>query len=214
MRCTPSRLPAGRTSIRAANGTINASIVTGMSAAAAHRLSRPSIRNPPQTNSRINTGIAVHPGNPFFSKNSIVPGNVKTSGLSRPWVNITAPTCDSQDQNPQVDTVLGEEMTIHRNSRLRIKCYDQKKGFRTRRHFVSFKKSGAERLPSFARPFVDAAEWPPALKRLERLRPVQCKISLNGSRLGPWIRLTYGPPLLSDRRPAPIDRPISCLILI
>jgi hypothetical protein len=108
------------------------------------RLSRPSIRNPPQTNSRINTGIAVHPGNPFFSKNSIVPGNVKTSGLSRPWVNITAPTCDSQDQNPQVDTVLGEEMTIHRNSRLRIKCYDQKKGFRTRRHFVSFKKSGAE----------------------------------------------------------------------
>jgi hypothetical protein len=153
MRCTPSRLPAGRTSIRAANGTINASIVTGMSAAAAHRLSRPSIRNPPQTNSRINTGIAVHPGNPFFSKNSIVPGNVNTSGLSRPWVNITAPTCDSQDQNPQIDTVLGEEMTIHRNSRLRIKCYDQQKGFRTRRHFVSFKKSGAEAFAVLCSPF-------------------------------------------------------------
>ena len=81
---------------------------------------------------------------PVLFKEFIVPGNVKTSGLSRPWVNITAPTCDSQDQNPQVDTVLGEEMTIHRNSRLRIKCYDQKKGFRTRRHFVSFKKSRAE----------------------------------------------------------------------
>jgi hypothetical protein len=72
--------------------TINAPIITGMSAAAAHRLSKPTIRKPPQTSSVINTGIAVHPGNPFFSKNSIVPGNVNTSGLSRPWVNTTAPT--------------------------------------------------------------------------------------------------------------------------
>ena len=87
--------------------------------------------------------------------------------------------CDSQDQNPQVDTVLGEEMTIHRNSRLRINVTTKRRNSH-QKTFCFVQESGAEALAVLCSPFCDAASHTLAPESPNR-RIEQKAISQNNS---------------------------------